>query len=721
MFTKTSRIAVTSLLFALANPFRVDAAIQAPIVYNAIEDFAINADADAPYYRDRRNNALAIDARRVEYRNLFAQASVNYTGQPGQFDFQITTMSEEDGEPIYRLLVNGVIVGTHRGAYIGKGSELDLAPAPHTWRDITLKPGDTISVASIAHTNGEIPEHGGTAWSRGRWQSLTVSPSGAAQQPRAYFNKHSDILVSQFDLKPDADDIHAIAALGSMFAHEDMNNTNFIAVAGTYDKQSGEYINANTLLELAFGKENFNWVDAHHHRDNAITLVSNRVKAVLAQGGKAWVQEAGQSDFTRDWLEALLSAGIHPSVIKNNVIVVQHSDWNESKTNPEALARVKALTHYQPVSDGNKPRRIFDRKNRRGPVTPMYVAEGNKWINAATSEENSFAVPKALWTLADSLIKGTEFDASYSVIPKGGVDFSDHAEIWWIFDQDHRTESVHAFWERYVTDIELDTVKPPQGRLAVVIDGNSPDPDDIGATPVMFALLQQTGLSDRLVHISHSCDLDPFRNKARYQIDPENEARRQKILHHLSGKSIELFGPFPQLRDYYNCRTHQQEATQDLVDAINNSTSDDPLWIIEAGEPDLIGYALAEANPDVTKYVHVVSHHPANDNSGDYFTWEQILEHGVTEHQIGDQNLGLQGPIHEWDWAKESNNPGMNFIWEMLAYAEQDGIVPFQTNKFDCSDAGMMYWWLTGANKGGNNFATAADITDMLTGKYTQQ
>ena len=273
--------------------------------------------------------------------------------------------------------------------------------------------------------------------------------------------------------------------------------------------------------------------------------------------------------------------------------------------------------------------------------------------------------------------------------------------------------SVHAFWTRYVSDVQLDKIKPPKGRLAIVIDGNSPDPDDIGATPVMLGLLQQSGLTNRLVHLSHSCDLDPFKNKGR-QIDAENEARRQQILHHLSGKGIELFGPFANLRNYYNCRVSQDSARDDLVDAINASSEQNPLWIIEAGEPDLIGYALERAHKENIKYVNVVSHHPANDDSGDYFTWQQILDFGVIEHQIGDQNVALQTPIYKWDWAKNHENPGLRFIWEMLAYAEQDGVVPFQTNKFDASDAGMIYWWITGADMGGNNFAAPEDVKAML-------
>lgn len=261
-------------------------------------------------------------------------------------------------------------------------------------------------------------------------------------------------------------------------------------------------------------------------------------------------------------------------------------------------------------------------------------------------------------------------------------------------------------------------VNAPKGRLAIVIDGNSPDPDDIGATPVMLALLQQTKLADRLVHLSHSCDLDPFRNKGKQQINAVNESRRQKVLDELSDKGTRLFGPFKNLAAYYNCRVDQTGATNDLRDAINASTAADPLWIVEAGEPDLIGYALAISEPSARQYVHVISHHPANDNSGDYFSWQQILNFGVTEHQIGDQNVDLQTPRPLWDWAKDHQRPGLAFIWQMLAYAEQDGVVAFQANKFDCSDAGMIYWWITGANNNGNKNSTPAEMKNMLLGNF---
>ena len=258
-------------------------------------------------------------------------------------------------------------------------------------------------------------------------------------------------------------------------------------------------------------------------------------------------------------------------------------------------------------------------------------------------------------------------------------------------------------------------VRPPVGRLAIVADGNSPDPDDIGATAVMFGILKGAGLRDRLVHLSHSCDLDPFSNpSSRQKISQTEELRRQEKLHELCGQGVRLFGPFENLPAYVNCRADQAEAVEQLRAAVDVSSAENPLWILEAGEPDIIGFALRDSIPSKRRFVHVVSHHPANDNSGDVFTWKEILAFGVTEHQIGDQNKGLQTAMDPWDWARNHADPGIAWIWEQLKYAEADGVVKFQDNKFDCSDAGILYWWITGADQGGNRSATPAEMKAML-------
>ncbi len=414
------------------------------IVYDARDDFINTTNGDVPYYQDKGNNVLGIAANIVANRTGFARASRTFDGATGSYDVTITTMTEEDGESIYRLLVNGTKVATYTNPYVGPGSPLDLQPNTHTWSGISIPNGATIAIESNADTNGKIPEDGGSAWARGRWRQIEFS-----------------------------------------------------------------------------------------------------------------------------------------------------------------------------------------------------------------------------------------------------------------------------------TSTEL--IKPPAGRIAVIADGNSPDPDDIGANAVILGLLKGAGLQDRLVHFSHSCDLDPFTNPGRQKIDVTNELRRQKKLHALSGEGIGFFGPFPNLSNYFNWRTevvgdYNPMALNDLRDAINASSASDPLWIIEAGEPDVIGYALNAAMPSKRQYVHVVSHHPANDNSGDFYTWQQILDFGITEHQIGDQNVGLQVRISSghWDWIEGHSNPAMVWILNQLKYAEADGVVGFQSNKYDCSDAGMVYWWISGATEGGNKHATPNEIKNIL-------
>lgn len=413
-------------------------------VYQARTDFPEISEGEVEYYQDRKNDALAIAANVIENREGFAQASRAFQGPAGSYDVVLTTLTEEDGESEYRLLVNGNRVRSFTNPVVfdeANDSPLDLKPHSHTWRRVKIPAGATVAIESEAATNGFIPENDGTAWARGRWRQL-------------------------------------------------------------------EFIPATT-----------------------------------------------------------------------------------------------------------------------GPL-----------------------------------------------------------------------------------------IEPPAGRLAIVADGNSPDPDDIGATAVMFGLLKGTKLEDRLVHLSHSCDLNPFRNPGSQKIDEENELRRQARLHALCQEGIEFFGPFSNLANYYNCRTDQEAAVKDLMAAIQASTEEDPLWIIEAGEPDVIGYALEAAEPAARKHVHVVSHHPANDNSGDFFTWQQVLDFGVVEHQIGDQNVGLQVLIEtgQWDWAKEHSEPGIAWIWDQLDYAEKDGVVRFQDNKFDCSDAGMLYWWLTGGTGQGNLGSTPAEMKELL-------
>lgn len=124
--------------------------------------------------------------------------------------------------------------------------------------------------------------------------------------------------------------------------------------------------------------------------------------------------------------------------------------------------------------------------------------------------------------------------------------------------------------------------------------------------------------------------------------------------------------------------------------------------------------ALKASEKSKRKYVKVITHHPANDDAGDFFTWQQILDFGVEEVRIPDQNTNLKADLSEWDWAKNHLDPKIQWVWIQGKIAETDDVVNFQKGKWDCSDAGMVLYWLKGANNGGLKQGTVKDIKKIL-------
>lgn len=251
-------------------------------------------------------------------------------------------------------------------------------------------------------------------------------------------------------------------------------------------------------------------------------------------------------------------------------------------------------------------------------------------------------------------------------------------------------------------------INPPKGRIAIVADGNSPDPDDLGGTAVSIALLRATSLEKRLVHYSHSCDLVRVN-----RISEKAEVERHALMQSACDVTARRWGGFDHLT-FFDAKWQMDATIKDLAKAINASAVDDPLWIIEAGEPDIIGFALDATPKEKHKFVKVVTHHPANDNAGDFYKWQQILDFGVEEVRIPDQNINLKVDIAEWDWAKNHSDPRVQQVWLQGKIAEVDDVVKFQKGKWDCSDAGMVLYWVTGATNGGLQKGTVGDVKTLL-------
>lgn len=264
------------------------------------------------------------------------------------------------------------------------------------------------------------------------------------------------------------------------------------------------------------------------------------------------------------------------------------------------------------------------------------------------------------------------------------------------------------------TTLFSQTIKPPQGRIAIIADGNSPDPDDLGGTAVSLALLRAVGWEKRLVHYSHSCDL--IRNQ---KISEKVERERHALMQSSCDVTARRWGGFDHLT-FFDAKWQLEATIKDLTAAINHSTATDPLWIIEAGEPDIIGFALKAADAGKSKYVKVVTHHPANDNAGDFLMWQQILDFDIEEVRISDQNINLKVPLAQWDWARDHSDARIQGIWLQGKLAEVDNVVSFQKGMWDCSDAGMVLYWITGATNNGLTLGTVADVKRILT-EYTNR
>ncbi|MBU2879915.1 MULTISPECIES: hypothetical protein [Aliiglaciecola] len=230
------------------------------------------------------------------------------------------------------------------------------------------------------------------------------------------FDKTKDLLLLNFDLKTDVDDIHTIAALDLIIKAKAFENINYFAVSGTYGVQGGLYVPADSLFDLVFKN---NWTDAHMQRKQALAATAQRITQTIASGGRVWVAEAGQSDFTQELLHNL--AQMNKPLTKDQIIVVQHSTWNENETSKDALAFVKAHTTYVKVPDGN------------------VAANGSPGFN-----NTSFSVKKLeadnlpssqVWKIANAIstqYNGVNERYQNDSIHYGGADFSDLVEVIWI-------------------------------------------------------------------------------------------------------------------------------------------------------------------------------------------------------------------------------------------------------------------------------------------------
>jgi hypothetical protein len=140
------------------------------------------------------------------------------------------------------------------------------------------------------------------------------------------------------------------------------------------------------------------------------------------------------------------------------------------------------------------------------------------------------------------------------------------------------------------------------GRIMINSDGNEHDHDDWSATALSLAILGATRMQDKLAlyvysdHIWGSNKGRPITNGlTSYEQMRESALGGQKWFGFDKTKFI--------------CAVDNAELAYNAICAeINESSPDNPLFIIEAGPMQVVGEAISRANIDKLKYVTLITH-----------------------------------------------------------------------------------------------------------------
>jgi len=180
------------------------------------------------------------------------------------------------------------------------------------------------------------------------------------------FERSKDLVALHYDCSPDPDDIESIVAdrvvLESEFGGAWLRD-HVVAVVGTYGTNLHYHRSAcELLLQVTWAGAALQTLRAGVGSDEPRTMhaqlraeaarqAAPLYRATIERGGRVYVKEGGQSDFTFATVQ-LLEASLPGA--SRCVHVVQHAGWNERTTSTGVLERLKAVTgDYQKISDGN--------------------------------------------------------------------------------------------------------------------------------------------------------------------------------------------------------------------------------------------------------------------------------------------------------------------------------------------------------------------------------
>ena len=251
-----------------------------------------------------------------------------------------------------------------------------------------------------------------------------------------------------------------------------------------------------------------------------------------------------------------------------------------------------------------------------------------------------------------------------------------------------------------------------KGRIVVSSDGNEHDHDDWGGTPLSLAIIAAKGLQDKLSVYIYSDHIwgSNHEHPGLQGVTPYAQMKESAIQ---GGKMFNF------KKTNFICAVDNPEvAYEALKNQINQSTDDNPLFIVVAGPVQVIGEAISRADVAKRKFITIISTSSDWNNSHadkPYLSWEnhsgwildeiEKMDGGIKVIRIKNQNTYLKKNWREYEWlinAPERNSSHYKRgSWEWLfkrlcLTTKPEGVDRDYYYAIDPSDAGKVIFLLTG-------------------------
>jgi len=213
------------------------------------------------------------------------------------------------------------------------------------------------------------------------------------------------------------------------------------------------------------------------------------------------------------------------------------------------------------------------------------------------------------------------------------------------------------------------------GRVGASHDGNQHDYDDIGAAAWDIGIFAKAGA--QLVHDDYADHLADNDTSMEHAVEAS-----------VLGSAQRWYGSASMC---YNDQHNLQGAISSIAAQINASSATDRFYFILCGPMEVPYLGIMAADSSKRKFCTCISHSSWNDSHTSSLmthTWTDIQKTGVTAVHITDQNTLLNDKTSgAWDWAKNSPDEKLRFMWDRMANHGVYG---------DISDAGMAWYVVTG-------------------------